>query len=215
MAIKIGVIGSGDVGKTLAAGFARHGHEVTIGSRSPEKLGAWRQDKAPNVALADFAGAAAAGDIVILAVQGGAAVDALKLAGLETLAGKVVIDTCNPIAGPPVDGILPYFTGPNESLMERLQATAPQSRLVKAFSCVGNALMIDPPVQGGPPTMFICGNDAAAKASVTALLAEIGWEAEDVGGVAGARAIEPLCQLWCARGFLHNGWMHAFKLLKM
>lgn len=214
MAIEIGVIGSGVVGQTLAEGFARHGHAVTIGSRNPEKLSAWRMEKAPGVALADFAGAAAARDIVILAVQGGAAVDALKLAGLDALAGKVVIDTCNPIAGAPVNGILPYFTGPNDSLMERLQALAPRARFVKAFSSVGNALMIDPPLQGGPPTMFICGNDAAAKASVTALLAEIGWEAEDVGGVEGARIIEPLCQLWCARGFVHGKWTHAFKLLK-
>lgn len=213
--MNIGVIGSGVVGQTLASGFAKKGHRVTIGSREPEKLRAWRDEKAPDVALADFAGAARAGEVVILAVLGGAAEAALDAAGLDNLAGKVVIDTNNPIAGPPVDGVLPYFTQPGDSLMERLQRKAPAARLVKAFSSVGNAFMIDPPFAGGPPTMFICGDDAAAKATVTRLLQEVGWEAEDVGGAPLARAIEPLCQLWCAPGFLRGQWTHAFKLLKL
>jgi hypothetical protein len=215
MSIRIGVIGSGDVGKVLAAGYARHGHAVTIGSRSPGKLAGWQKEKAPAVAVGDFAAAARDADVVILAVQGGAAVEALKIAGHENLAGKVVIDTCNPIAGGPVNGVLPYFTGPNDSLMERLQAAVPAARFVKAFSSVGNAFMIDPKFPGGTPTMFIGGNDAAAKATVAGLLAEVGWDAEDVGGVEAARAIEPLCQLWCAPGFLRNQWTHAFKLLKL
>lgn len=213
--MNIGVIGSGVVGQTLAAGFAKKGHTVTIGSREPEKLRAWRDEKAAGVALADFAGAAKAGDVVILAVLGGAAEASLDVAGLDNLAGKVVIDTNNPIAGPPVDGVLPYFTQPGDSLMERLQRKAPAARFVKAFSSVGNAFMIDPPFAGGPPTMFICGDDAAAKATVTRLLQEVGWEAEDVGGAPLARAIEPLCQLWCAPGFLRGQWTHAFKLLKL
>ena len=130
-------------------------------------------------------------------------------------AGKVVIDTTNPIADePPEDGIVRYFTGPNDSLMERLQKAAPEARFVKAWNSVGNHLMINPKLPGGRPTMFICGNDATAKAQVSALLDGFGWDVEDVGTVKGARAIEPLCQLWCAPGFLRNDWVHAYKVLK-
>jgi hypothetical protein len=131
------------------------------------------------------------------------------------LAGKLVIDTTNPIANaPPEGGVVRFFTGPNESLLERLQAKAPAAHFVKAFSCVGSAFMVDPDFGGIKPTMFICGNDAAAKTQTTALLVQIGWEVEDMGGAAAARAIEPLCMLWCIPGLLHDRWTHAFKLLK-
>lgn len=211
MSVSIGVIGSGTVGQVLAAGYAKKGHAVTIGTRSPEKLAEFGAVN-PGVKVGDVAAAAAA-DVVIVAVLGHAAADAVALAGAE-LAGKVVIDACNPIAGPPVNGFIPYFTGPNDSLMERLQKQAPAARFVKAFNSVGNALMIDPKVAGGRPTMFICGNDVAAKTTVAGLLNEVGWDAEDVGGVEMARAVEPLCQLWCATGFLGRGWNHAFKLVR-
>lgn len=206
----IGVIGSGDVGKVLAAGYAKHGHPVTIGTRTPDKLAGW---SAPGVTVGDFAAAAKA-DVVILAVAGHAALQATDVAGHAHLAGKVVIDTTNPIAGAPVDGVLPYFTGPNDALMQRLQKHVPAAKFVKAFSCVGNAFMIDPAFAEGRPTMFVCGDDAGAKATVTALLAEVGWDAEDVGGSAAAGPVEALCQLWCAPGFLRNDWRHAFKMLK-
>ncbi|MBK8260716.1 MAG: NAD(P)-binding domain-containing protein [Nannocystis sp.] len=208
---KVGVLGSGDVGKVLAAGFKRHGYEVMIGSRSGDKLADW--SAANGIAEGTMQAAAAFGEIVVLAVGGGVAADAVGLAG-EALAGKVVIDACNPIGGPPVDGVLQFFTGPNESLMERLQALAPTARFVKSFSCVGNALMVNPSLPGGRPTMFICGDDKDAKATVQGILELFGWDSEDMGGVKSARAIEPLCQLWCISGFLHNSWGHAFKLLK-
>lgn len=209
----IGIVGSGMVGKTLAAGFAKRGHAVTIGSRTPGKLAEWQRKEAPEVRLGDFAEAARAGEIVVLAVLGGAAEETVLALG-DALAGKVAIDACNPIAGEPEDGILPLFTGPHDSLMERLQRAAPRARFVKAFSCVGAGLMIDPRLAGGRPSMFVCGDDAAAKSDVAALLAEVGWEAEDVGGVRAARAIEPLVQLWCAPGFLRGDWIHAFKVLR-
>lgn len=212
MRAHIGVIGSGAVGQTLAAGYARHGHRVTIGTRTPAKLAGWAAEQAM-VDVGEFADAAGA-EVVILAVQGGAAAEALRIAGHDRLAGKVVIDTCNPIAGPPKDGVIPYFTGPGDSLMQRLQASVEAARFVKAFSSVGNAFMIDPKFPGGRPSMFICGNDADAKATVTALLEEVGWDAEDVGGAAAAGPIEALCQLWCAPGFLRNDWAHAFKVLR-
>jgi len=207
----VGVIGTGDVGKTLALGLMRHGHTVTIGSREGTKLAEWSATH--GIAEATFAEAIAGAEVVVLAVTGHVA-EALVGTLAEGLAGKVVLDATNPIAGAPVDGILPFFTGPNESLMERLQARAPAARFVKCFSCVGNARMVNPTFEGGTPTMFICGNDAAAKETTKAILAQLGWDHEDVGGAAGARAIEPLCQLWCARGFLQGQWGHAFALIR-
>jgi predicted dinucleotide-binding enzyme len=187
-----------------------------IGSRAPEKLLPWQAEKGAGIAVGDFAETAAHGEIIVLAVLGRAAESALTLAGAANLAGKVVIDTTNPIEdGPPVNGVLRYFTGGNDSLMERLQNLMPAARLVKAFNSVGNTFMVNPSFPGGRPTMFICGNDADAKQQVAAICEQFGWEAEDMGKVESARAIEPLCQLWCARGFLHNQWGHTFKLLKL
>lgn len=209
---KIGVIGSGDVGKVLAAGFKKHGHDVTIASREGNKLGEWSATH--GIPEASFAAVAASADILVLAVAGRAAEDAIRLAGIDNLAGKTVLDATNPIAAaPPQDGVLKFFTNLDESLMERLQAQAPAARFVKAFSCVGNALMVDPDFGGTRPTMFICGNDAAAKATVTEVLTSFGWDSEDLGTVTAARAIEPLCILWCIPGLLHKRWNHAFKLL--
>ncbi len=200
---KVGVIGSGPVGDALAAGFRKHGHEVVRGTREPRE------------GFKGFAEAARYGEIVVLAVKGTAAESAVKLCGPGNLAGKVVIDAMNPIAdAPPVNGVLRFFTTHDESLMERLQRLAPEARFVKAFSCVGSAFMVNPRFHGGPPTMFLCGNDAAAKETVKGILGQFGWDAEDVGGVEAARAIEPLCILWCLPGFLRNDWTHAFKLLR-
>ena len=152
---------------------------------------------------------------MVLAVKGTAAEEVVRLIGPEILSGKTVIDATNPIAdAPPVNGILRLFTTQDESLLERLQRLAPAARFVKAFSSVGNSLMVNPQLAGGPPTMFICGNDAAAKAEVKGILDQFGWGSEDMGGVEAARAIEPLCVLWCIPGFRQNRWRHAFKLLE-
>lgn len=212
--MKIAVLGSGVVAQTLGAGFLAHGHEVALGTRDPKKLDEWKSGH-PAARIAGFREAAEFGDLVVLAVKGTAAEDALGLVGAEALTGKVVIDTANPIADlPPQNGVLQYFTGPNESLMERLQSAHPDARFVKAFNSVGNALMVNPSLPGGKPTMFICGNDSAAKTVVTGILDSFGWETEDVGSVEAARAIEPLCMLWCIPGFRSNDWVHAFKLLR-
>ena len=214
--MRIGVIGSGEVGASLAVGLRRHAHEVMRGSRDPKKLKAWQESKGKGIAIGDMAETARFGELVVLAVKGTGAEDAVRQAGIDNLAGKPVLDTTNPIAesAPPVNGVLQFFTGPNDSLMERLQKLAPAAHFVKAWSCVGSALMIDPALQGGPPTMFICGNDDGAKQVTTKLFKQIGWETLDLGKVEAARAIEPLCILWCIPGFLQNDWMHAFKMLK-
>jgi len=212
--MKVGVLGSGDVAKVLAGGFLKHGHDVMMGTRDPSKLADWRRQN-PAGRVGTFADAAKFGELGVLAVKGSAAADALRAAGAAALDHAVVIDATNPIADtPPTHGVLNFFTGLDDSLMERLQTEFPKLRLVKAFNSVGNARMVNPSYAGGKPSMFICGNDAAAKQTVTRILDQFGWETEDMGGVEAARAIEPLCMLWCIPGFLRNQWTHAFKLLK-
>jgi predicted dinucleotide-binding enzyme len=212
--MNVGVLGSGDVGKILASGFLKHGHDVMIGSRTASKLTDWAKQN-PKGTVGRFADAAKFGDVVLLAVKGTVAAEALRDAGAANLARKVVIDATNPIAdAPPVNGVLKFFTSLDESLMERLQREFPDTRFVKAFNSVGNSLMINPQFKDGKPTMFICGNDDLAKATVRDILDQFGWETADMGRVEGARAIEPLCMLWLIPGFLRNEWSHAFKLLR-
>jgi len=212
--MRIGVLGSGDVAKVLAAGFLKHGHEVRLGTRTPSKLVEWAASKGA-IAVGSFAEAAQFGDVIVLAVKGTAALEALRLAGENNISFKTVIDATNPIAEePPVNGVLKFFSSLDESLMERLQKAFPAAHFVKAFSSVGNACMVNPQFQGGKPTMFICGNDDSAKTAVRGVLDQFGWETADMGKAEAARAIEPLCMLWCIPGFLRNDWVHAFKLLK-
>lgn len=211
---KIGVLGSGQVGEVLANGFLKHGYEVMRGSRDPSKLEAWQKTAGAKAHVGDFAATAKFGEIVVLCVKGTAAEAVIEQAGADYLSGKTVLDATNPIAdAPPVNGVLTYFTGPNESLMERLQKRAPGAHFVKAFSSVGSGNFVNPDFGGTKPTMFICGDDEGAKKQATEILAQFGWETDDVGGVASARAIEPLCILWCLPGFLNNRWTHAFKVL--
>ena len=215
MSRKVGIIGSGIVGQTLANGFIKHGYEVTIGTNTLAKREELTSRTNGHAKVGSFADAARFGDIVVLATKGSAAEAALRAAGIDNLRGKTVIDTTNPIAdAPPVNGVLQYFTAQNDSLMERLQRLAPDAHLVKSFSCVGNAFMVNPDFSGVRPTMFICGNDDAAKDEVRRVLDRFGFEVEDMGKVEAARAIEPLCILWCIPGLRSNRWTHAFKLLK-
>jgi predicted dinucleotide-binding enzyme len=180
-----------------------------MGSREAGKLADWKGKKG------SFAESAAFADVVVFAVKGASAEAAAALCGDGNLRGKTVIDTTNPIAeAPPEKGVLKFFTTFDESLMERLQKHFPAARFVKAFNSVGSASMVNPEFKAGAPTMFICGNDGGAKAQVREILTKFGWETEDMGGAEAARAIEPLCMLWCIPGFLRNDWTHAFKLLK-
>lgn len=209
---KIGIIGSGPVGITLAKGFVKHGYNVLLGTRDRLKYDLIKKETG---ALAGtFEDASTFGEIVIIAVKGNAAEDVVSsLAG--KLSGKTVIDTSNPIKdAPPVNGVLQYFTTFDESLFERLQKQVPGANFVKAFNSVGNALMIDPDFENRP-TMFICGNNNSAKKDVAEIIATVGWDVEDMGQAESARAIEPLCMLWCIPGMRENRWTdHAFKLLK-
>lgn len=211
--MKVGVLGSGDVAKTLAGGFLKHGHSVKVGSRNPAKLSDWCM-QTHGSSVGTFAEAAEFGELLVLAVKGNAAAEALSLAGVKNLSGKTVIDACNPIEdAPPEKGVLRFFTDINESLMETLQRQFNEAHLVKAYNSVGFPCMVNPVFAGGRPTMFICGNDEGAKKQVTAINEQFGWETADMGAMEAARAIEPLCMLWCIPGFTRDDWGHAFKLL--
>lgn len=214
--MKIGIIGSGIVGQVLANAFKSEGHEPVLGTRNPDKkeLGDFKSNH-PSIRVATFEETAEGAELIVLATAGSASEEAIRMAGLHHFNNKVIIDTTNPLSHePPVNGVLKYFTDINHSLMERTQQLLPKAKLVKAFSIVGNALMYKPKLIEGTPTMFICGNDEEAKKIVTGILTSFGWETADMGKAEAARAIEPLCMLWCIPGFLHNSWSHAFKLLK-
>lgn len=211
--MKVGVLGSGGVAKVLGAGFLAHGHDVMLGTRTAAKLTEWAKQN-PKGRIGTFADAAKFGELVVLAVKGTVAQDALRAANPTNLTGKTVVDATNPIAdAPPTNGVLKFFTNLDESSMERLQREFGGVNFVKAFNSVGSACMVNPQFKSGKPTMFICGNDEAAKRTVSAILDQFGWETADMGKAEAARAIEPLCMLWCIRGLLNNQWMHAFKLL--
>ena len=212
--VKIGILGSGDVGKTLAKGFLKYDYQVMIGSDHVEKLEEFKKENS-KVETGTFEQSAQWADLVVLCVKGTVAEKIVEKTKTN-LFGKVVVDTTNPIAdAPPENGVLKFFTSFEESLMERLQKIAPDAQFVKALNSIGSGLMINPDFGGGiRPTMFMCGNNEDSKKKVSEILQKFGFEVEDVGKVESARAIEPLCILWCIPGFLKNEWTHAFKLLK-
>jgi predicted dinucleotide-binding enzyme len=214
--MKIGIIGSGIVGRVLGTAFRKEGYEVLLGTRDTgkEEVVKWKNEN-PGGMTGLFSEAAAFGELIVLATAGTFTTAAIKMAGESNFSGKTVIDTTNPIAAaPPVNGVLQFFTKQGESLMEIVQAAIPEAHVVKAFNSVGNALMYKPFFKEGKPSMFICGNNDVAKKNVEDILTAFGWETEDMGKAEAAGVIEQLCILWCIPGFIRNQWSHAFKLLK-
>ena len=211
---KIGILGSGVVAQALGNGFLKHGYEVMLSSRNQDKLNDWKEKGGTHAHIGSFYDAGKFGDIVVLALKGSIAVEAVEDAGVQHLQRKTVIDTTNPILeAPPENGVLRFFTNHDESLMERLQTQFPEVHFVMAFSCVGNAHMVNPSFKERP-TMFICGNNDAAKGEVGEILTKFGWDIADMGKATAARAIEPLSMLWCIPGMLNGEWNHAFRLVK-
>ncbi|OGC75766.1 MAG: hypothetical protein A2Z27_00830 [candidate division Zixibacteria bacterium RBG_16_50_21] len=213
--MKVGVLGSGDVGQTLGAGFIKYGHEVKIGSRTPsqEKIQNWIIKNGAKASAGTFAEAASFGEIIVLATLGTGTQEAIKLAGPKNVSAKIVIDTTNPLDFS--KGVPPtHYIGHTSSLGEEIQKWLPEAKVVKAFNIVGNAHMVSPQFSGGPPDMFICGNDEQAKQKVTQILKDFGWPVIDIGGIEGSRYLEPLAMVWILHGFKTNTWNHAFKLLK-
>ncbi len=211
---KVGIFGSGIVAKVLATGFIKHGYEVMLGTRDATKLADWQKQN-PTGKIGSFADAAVFGNTIVLAVKGSVAKQVLESVDANNLKGKTIIDATNPISeAPPVNGVMNFFTDLKGSFMEQLQTSFPDANFVKAFNSVGSAFMVNPDFGGEKPTMFICGNNDAAKEEVKDIITKFGWETEDMGKMEAARVIEPLCILWCIPGFLRNNWSHAFKLLK-
>lgn len=210
----IGILGSGAVGQALGLGFAELGHVVKIGSREPanEKLKAWQAKAGKRASTGSFAETAKFADVAVLATLWSGTESALKLAEAGNLSGKILMDVTNPLVvaenQPPRLAL-----GHTDSGGEQVQRWLPQSKVVKAFNSVGNAHMVNPKFPGGPPDMFICGNDAAAKQVVTGFCTDFGWGVVDAGGIEGARLLEPLCILWVVHGIRTGSWNHAFKLL--
>lgn len=213
---KIGILGSGSVAKALGDGFLKNGYEIKLGTGHPEKLKDWKPSFSGTFSIGSFVEAASFGEVLVLAVKGAAALDLLKEIGDDKLKGKTIIDATNPIANePPQNNVLKFFTDYNKSLMETFQENFPDTHFVKAFNSIGSPLMVNPSFDGQKPTMFICGNSDKAKKEVTEITEKLGFEVEDMGKQEAARAIEPLCILWCIKGFAENKWdTHAFKLLK-
>jgi predicted dinucleotide-binding enzyme len=210
---RIGIIGSGAVGTTLGTGLAALGHEVMIGSRDPRKLDEWRSKAGGHAHAGTFEEAARFGEIVILATAWSGTREALALAGADNLAGKVLLDATNPLKF--ADGkLVGLVIGNDDSAGEEVQRLLPGTHVVKCFNTVGNAHMVQPSFPGGPPDMFIAGNDAGAKQTTVALLAELGWPTVvDLGGIEASRWLEAMCIAWCLHGFRSGSWNHAFKLL--
>src|SRR5579859_214535 len=195
--MKVAILGTGDVGKSLAAGFKKHGHDVKVGHRDPKEA---------------YADAAKFCELAVLATPWSGTQNAIKLSDPKNLAGKVVLDVTNPLEFQ--DGKPPALAlGFDDSGGEQVQRWLPQSRVVKCFNIVGHTLMVDPKLPGGPPDMFIAGNDAAAKQTVTRICKDFGWIVVDIGGIDGARLLEPLAMLWVVVGFRLNRWEQAWKLL--
>lgn len=211
---QIGIIGSGQVAQTLGNGFLKHNYKVMLGTRDAAKLDKWKASAGEHASVGNFEDAAKFGDIVVLAVKGLVAAEAIEMAGPQHLLRKTVIDTTNPIAAaPPENGVLKYFTTLDESLMEQLQTQFPEVHFVKAFNSIGNGYMVNPSFSE-QPTMFICGNNDNSKNEVKHILELFGWGIADMGKATAARAIEPLCMLWCIPGMLQGQWNHAFRLIQ-
>lgn len=210
--MKVGIIGSGDVGQKLGDGFVELGHSVKIGTRDPNKLAAWIARHRARASAGSFSDAAAFGDVVVIATAWSGTASAIEMAGPQNMAGKVVIDVTNPLdftTMPPKLAI-----GHTDSAGEAVQRMLPGAKVVKAFNIVGNPHMVRPDFPGGRPTMFIAGNDDGAKKIVTDILTAFGWESIDIGGIEGARLLEPLAMLWVTYYFRTNTGNHAFKLLR-
>jgi predicted dinucleotide-binding enzyme len=209
--MKVGILGSGDVAKALGAAFLSRGHDVMLGTRDASKLAQWQSEHS-GAKVDSFADAAAFGELIALATFGMAAEAAIDQAGLQSFAGKVVIDATNPLRFD--DSGVHLAIGFNDSLGERVQRAAPKARVVKAFNTVGNQFFVDPKFDGGPPTMFIAGNDDSAKREVTEILRTFGWDIADLGGIEASRYLEPICMAWVVYGAGAGNWHHAFKLLR-
>ena len=197
--MRYAVLGTGDVGRTLAGKLAELGHEVTLGSRTKDNPTAleWAQSAGAGARACTFAEAASSAEVVVVAVGGRVALAALEAAGAANLDGKVVIDVSNPLAFE--EGELRLSPVESDSVGEQIQRTYPDVKVVKALNTVNCQVMVDASLVPGEHQLFVCGEDATAKEQVTALLGEFGWPPHrvlDLGGIRAARSVEMMLPLW-------------------
>lgn len=211
---KVGILGSGDVAQQLGSGFLKIGYEVRLGSREPEspKLTKWKESNGPEASTGTFEDAARYGDLAVLATLWSGTESALKLTGPPNLAGKLVVDVTNPLVFHP-NAMPSLALGHTDSAGEQVQRWLPEARVVKAFNMTGNVNFFRPNFPGGPPDMFYCGDDDAAKKVVHGILEKFGWAPFDIGGIEGARILEPLCLLWVAYMFRSGNPNHTLTML--
>ena len=214
--MKIGILGTGDVGRALGVGFLTLGHDVMLGARSAtnENALAWVGENGPHASAGHFADAASFGEVVVLATLGVANAQVLAAVGSESLRGKVLIDATNPLD---FSGGMPptLARSGNDSGGEDVQRLRPEARVVKCFNTVVNAFMFRPDFPGGPPDMFIAGNDDEAKATVSAIVTDFGWGVvHDLGGIEASRYLEAMCLVWVLSAARGGTWNQAFKLLR-
>ncbi|OGV97015.1 hypothetical protein A2W24_02550 [Microgenomates group bacterium RBG_16_45_19] len=211
--MKIGILGSGVVGQTLASGFLANGHEVMIGTLEPDKLAEWLK-KNGEVKVGNFEETATFGDLVVLAVKGTVIESAIERARADSFDRKIIIDVTNPLVFEK-EGQLPHLsTGFPHSNGEKVQQLLPKAKVVKAFNIAGSAHFTNAKLQEGTADMFIAGNDSEAKKTVTEIASGWGWSVTDIGDITQAYLLESLAMLWIRYAFLNNHWTHAFKLLK-
>lgn len=213
--MKVGILGSGDVGRSLGTGFVKYGHEAMIGTRTPdsEKVKYWINQTGRGASAGTFEEAAQFANVLVLAVSWSGIENMLELAGRENFAGKTVLDATNPLIFE--EGRPPRLAlGHTDSGGEQIQRWIPEAKVVKVFNIVGHVHMVNPKFPGGKPDMFICGDHPVAKNTVKNICEQFGWPVIDIGGIEGARELEPLCILWVKYGIQNKTWNHAFKLLR-
>jgi predicted dinucleotide-binding enzyme len=212
--MKVGILGTGDVGKALGRGFIALGHAVMMGARDAAnpKAAAWVKEAGSTASAGTFAQAAQFGEVAVLATLGTATEEILRGVGPDPFKGKLVIDATNPLdmskGGPRLVG------GVGDSAGERHQKLLPGAHVVKAFNTVGNAFFFKPEFPGGPPTMFLCGNDEGAKSKAAAVCKDFGWDVLDVGGIDSSHFLESMCMVWVLTGMKSGVWSQAFKMLR-
>jgi predicted dinucleotide-binding enzyme len=196
--MKIGVLGTGMVGRTIATKLVELGHEVMMGSRTAtnESAAEWVAAAGEGASQGTFADAAAHGELLFNCTNGAASLDAIGAVRPEDLAGKVLVDVSNPLDSQRPPGL---FVASSDSLAERIQRAFPEARVVKTLNTVNCEVMVDPGKVPGEHDVFVCGNDDAAKATVVELVRSFGWPAEhvvDLGDLSAARGTEAYLLLW-------------------
>jgi predicted dinucleotide-binding enzyme len=216
--MKVGVLGTGIVGRTVGTKLARLGHQVKMGSRTTDNPAAteWAAGEDENANNGTFADAAEFGDMVINATAGGVSIQALETAGRANLDGKVLVDVANPLDFS--KGMPPTLSVSNDdSLAEQIQRTFPDTRVVKALNTMTAQVMVEPSAVAGSHNVFIAGNDQEAKAAVVALLEEFGWQAEDIldlGDLTAARGLEMVLPLWVRLMMVQGSAAFNFKIVR-